>query len=443
MEDLKGLWHLFACAFLFYYANCIVIPSITDVTMEALCPGEDRCSLAIYLTGFTQAITGLGTFLVTPVIGNLSDKYGRKTMLTLPMTVGIIPLVILAFGRRRPFFYAYYCIKMFTGMFCEGTMLCLTHAYVADKTCERRRISAFGVLSGISTAGFVTATLTARFVPTFLTFQISAAVAISAMLYMRFFLAETDGGASLAADESSRPLCSPSPPSDSESPAKLPILGKVSSLLDMVSLFKSSLILSRAAVVAFIESLGSSGFQASILYFLKAQFRFSKDQYADLLLISGVAGASSQLLLMPTLASAIGEEILLSVGLLASSANVLLTSIAWASWVPYFSSTFVVLSVFLHPCLRTIVSKRVGPNDQGLAQGGITGISSIASIISPMFFTPLTALFLSESAPFDFRGFSLMCSGFAQLTAFFLSATMISAIRLSKQNFSNGETTAV
>ncbi|KAI0520473.1 hypothetical protein KFK09_007949 [Dendrobium nobile] len=442
MEDLKGLWHLLVCAFLFYFANCIVIPSITDVTMEALCPGEDRCSLAIYLTGLTQAITGLGTFLVTPVIGNLSDKYGRKTMLTLPMTVCIIPLVILAFGRGRPFVYAYYGIKMLTGMFCDGTMLCLTHAYVADKTCERRRISAFGVLSGICTAGFVSATLTARFVPTFLTFKISAAVAISAMLYLRFFLAETDGGASLA-EESCRPLCSPSPPSDSESPAKLPILGKVSSLLDMVSLFRSSLILSRAAVVAFIDSFGSSGLQASILYFLKAQFRFSKDQFADLMLISGVAGAISQLLLMPTLAPAIGEEILLSVGLFASFANVLLTSIAWSSWVPYFASTFVVLSVFLHPCLRTIVSKRVGPNDQGLAQGSITGISSIASIISPMLFTPLTALFLSESAPFDFKGFSLMCCGFAQLTAFFLSATMISAIRSSKQNFSNGETTAV
>ncbi|XP_020595190.1 hippocampus abundant transcript 1 protein-like isoform X2 [Phalaenopsis equestris] len=340
MEDLKGLGHLFACAFLYTFATCTVIPSITDVTMEALCPGEDRCSLAIYLTGFTQAITGLGTFLVTPVIGNLSDKYGRKTMLTLPMTVGIIPLVILAFGRTRPFFYVYYFIKMFTGMFSEGTMQCLTHAYVADKTCEGRRISAFGVLSGISAAGFVSATLAARFIPSFLTFQVAAAVAISAMLYMRFFLAETDGGASLA-DESCRLLCSSSPPSDADSPAKLPILGKASSLLDMLSLFRSSFILSRAAVVAFIDSLGSSGFQASIMYFLKAQFKFSKDQYADLMLISGVAGAISQLFLMPVLAPAIGEEILLSVGLLASCANVLLTSIAWSSWVLTINSIFI------------------------------------------------------------------------------------------------------
>ncbi|KAK8963139.1 hypothetical protein KSP40_PGU001181 [Platanthera guangdongensis] len=439
MKDLQGLGHLFACAFLTSFAGSIVIPAITDVTMEALCPGENQCSLAIYLTGFTQAMTGLGTFLVTPFVGNLSDKYGRKTLLTLPMTVGILPLVILAFGRTSSYFYWYYFFKMFTGMFCDGSLQCLTLAYVADKTCEERRISAFGVLSGISAAGFVSAILIARFLPTSATFQVSAAVAVIAAIYMRIFLAETDGGATLA-DQSHRPLFSPYPPSDVESPAKLPSLGNGFSPVVMFSLFRSSMILSRAAIVAFIDSLGSSGVQASMLYYLKAQFQFSKDQYADLMLIVGVAGAISQLLLMPAIAPIFGEEMLLSAGLLATCANVFLTSFAWSSWVPYFSSTFVVFSVFGQPCLRTIVSKTVGPNDQGLAQGGITGISSIASIISPLLFSPLTALFLSENAPFDFRGFSLMCGGFAHLIAFALSFTLCSAGGSLRRKFSAGET---
>ncbi|KAK8963138.1 hypothetical protein KSP40_PGU001180 [Platanthera guangdongensis] len=106
----------------------------------------------------------------------------------------------------------------------------LAHAFTprtvlngADKTCEERRISAFGVLSGISAAGFVSAILIARFLPTSATFQVSAAVAVIAAIYMRIFLAETDGGATLA-DQSHRPLFSPYPPSDVESPAKLPSL---------------------------------------------------------------------------------------------------------------------------------------------------------------------------------------------------------------------------
>ena len=37
-------------------------------------------------------VTGLGALVVTPVVGNLSDRYGRKALLTLPVTVAILPL---------------------------------------------------------------------------------------------------------------------------------------------------------------------------------------------------------------------------------------------------------------------------------------------------------------------------------------------------------------
>ncbi|KAJ0678112.1 hypothetical protein HanOQP8_Chr00c646g0846581 [Helianthus annuus] len=53
----SGLGHLFMTVFVFNFANFMVVPAITDVTMTALCPGEDECSLAIYLTGATQAVT--------------------------------------------------------------------------------------------------------------------------------------------------------------------------------------------------------------------------------------------------------------------------------------------------------------------------------------------------------------------------------------------------
>ncbi|KAJ4851547.1 hypothetical protein Tsubulata_019462, partial [Turnera subulata] len=92
MENLKELSHLFVTVFLSSFALVIVVPGITDVTMLALCPGQVECSLAIYLTGLQQAIIGLGTVIAMPVIGNLSDQYGRKALLTLPMTISIIPM---------------------------------------------------------------------------------------------------------------------------------------------------------------------------------------------------------------------------------------------------------------------------------------------------------------------------------------------------------------
>jgi hypothetical protein len=57
MKDFAGLGHLFVVSFLFYFSSFMVIPAITDVTMEAVCPGRDECSVAIYLSGFQNAVS--------------------------------------------------------------------------------------------------------------------------------------------------------------------------------------------------------------------------------------------------------------------------------------------------------------------------------------------------------------------------------------------------
>ncbi|KAF7079736.1 hypothetical protein CFC21_083934, partial [Triticum aestivum] len=147
-------------------------------------------------------------------------------------------------------------------------------------------------------------------------------------------------------------------------------------------------------------------------YYLKAQFGYSKDEFANLMLIAGAAGMISQLTVMPIFAPIVGEEMLLIVGLLGGCTHVFLYGIAWSYWVPYFAAAFIILSAFVHPSIRTNVSKSVGSNEQGIAQGCISGISSFASILAPLVFTPLTAWFLSETTPFNFKGFSIMVAGF-------------------------------
>lgn len=427
MKELAAaeLGHLLVFAFLFCVGAFMAAPVITDVTMAALCPGQDQCSLAIYLTGLQQAVTALGALVVTPVVGNLSDRYGRKALLALPATVSIVPLAILAFNQAKAYFYAYYVAKMLTSMVSEGTMMCLSLAYVADKVPEAGRGAAFGVFSGVCTAGFVAGTIAARFLSVSSTFQVATLAAVAAAVYMRAFVRETVGGASLLRDEeaSRRLLCAPSSSADEASP-RLPPLRKAPSLPEMAALLTSSSTFKRAAVVTFFHALGETGLQTALLYFLKAQFHYTKNQYANLLLIIGVTGSFSQLTVMPLVAPKLGEQRLLIVALLGSCVHGFLYSIAWSFWVPYLAASCVILSILVGPCIRSIVSKKVGPSEQGMVQGCITGISSTASVISPLVFTPLTAWFLSENAPFNFKGFSLACAGFATLVALTLSINM-------------------
>ncbi|EAY87003.1 hypothetical protein OsI_08398 [Oryza sativa Indica Group] len=433
MKDLAVLGHLFVAAFMFHFASYMVIPAITDVTMDAVCPGRDECSVAIYLSGFQSAITGMGALVVTPIVGNLSDKYGRKALMTLPVTVAILPLFILACNRSKVYFYVYYVVKVLAGIFCEGSMHCLLLAYVADQVGARRRAAAFGLLSGVSAAGFVSGTLTARFLQTSTTFQVAAAVAAATAIYLRAVVPDS-GGANSFVDEACDPFlqgssCSAATSSSSSSDEEIsprlpPHKGGVPSLSDMVSLLTGSLTLSGAAIVTFFYSLGEHGLQTALLYYLKAQFGYSKDEFANLLLIAGAAGMLSQLTVMPVLARFVGEDILLIIGLLGGCTHVFLYGIAWSYWVPYLSAVFIILSAFVHPSIRTNVSKSVGSNEQGIAQGCISGISSFASILAPLIFTPLTAWVLSETAPFKFKGFSIMCAGFCTLIAFIISMRM-------------------
>ncbi|XP_059633256.1 uncharacterized protein LOC132276028 [Cornus florida] len=436
MEKMLGLSHLFMTFFLHSFAALMVIPAITDVTMSALCPGQDECSLAIYLTGIQHAVTGLGTLIMMPLVGNLSDIYGRKTMLIIPMILTIIPLVILAYSRTKNFFYAYYVLKTLTAMICEGSVHCLSLAYVADNVPENRRASAFGILSGIGSCAFVCGNLSTRFLSTSSTFQVAASVAVIAAVYMKILLPESliDDAVStgkIPKEEMSVSLL------DKKSPNKFQIFKTLPSLSDAISLLRSSLTFSQAAIVAFFLTVADVGLYGSLMYYLKARFHFNKDQFADLMVIHGVAGTISQLLLMPMLTPIVGEEKLLSTGLLFCCAHMFLYSIAWSSWVPYVAAMSSILIVFASPCLRSIVSKQVGPNEQGKAQGGISGICSFANIVSPLAFSPLTALFLSDSAPFQFPGFSLMCAGFVAMIAFIQSVMIRAGPSISNYKVSN------
>lgn len=416
----QGLRHLFMTVFLHGFSAFIVVPVITDVSMAALCPGKEECSLAIYLSGFQQAITGVGSLMMMPLVGSLSDKHGRKSLLTLPMALNILPLAILAYSRETSVFYIYYVLKTFTSIFCEGSVFCLALAYVADNVSENQRASAFGILTGIGSCAFVCANCCARFLSTTATFQVATTVAIFSTVYMRIFLPDSIRDNSLvtsivSTEKLSYVLLEDYPGHRNQ------ISRTVRSVREMASLMRSSVPLFQVAMVSFFSSLSEAGLHASSMYYLKAKFQFNKDQFADLMIIFGIAGSVSQLLFMPILIPALKEEKLLSIGLFFGCVHMFLLGMAWSAWVPYMAAMFSLVSIFHQSCMRSIVSKQVTSYEQGKAQGIISSICSLANVISPLAFSPLTGWFLSERAPFHFPGFSLMCAGFTMTIAFILS----------------------
>ncbi|KAK6784421.1 hypothetical protein RDI58_017876 [Solanum bulbocastanum] len=380
----------------------VATPAMPDVTMTLLCPAQDECSLAIYLSGFQQAIIGIGLVVMMPIIGNLSDVYGRKGLLTVPVTLSVIPPVILAYRRTKKFYYFYYVLRTLTGMICDGGIQCVALAYVADHMSQAKRASAIGILAGVGSAAFVCGTLADHFLSTSQIFLVATIAAV----YMQIFLEDTTRIKEYSIEE--QPILRNNEMEntelDCETTKNIKVFKKVPSLKDIICFLRKSPTFPLAASVAFLNSLAEGGEQAPFQYFLKAQFHFKKDNFADVMLIANICSATSQLLLMPMLAPLIGEEVLLCLGLIAGFTNLLIDSVARKVWIPYTAALLPIFTSLVKPSIQSIVSKQIGPSEQGIAQGCISSISSIAIILSPFIYCPLTALFLSEKPPFRYPG---------------------------------------
>ncbi|KAL7156370.1 hypothetical protein ABFS83_02G004800 [Erythranthe nasuta] len=419
MEELGRLSHLYVTVFLSYFSLYLVNPAIPDVTVQAVCGGgKEECSLAIYLTGFTQAITGLGAVVMMPMIGNLSDVYGRKNLMTIPMTLAIIPLVIMAWNRTTNFYYAYYASKTLTDIVADGGILCLSLGYLADCVAEGKRVAVFSVLSGVICGANVCGSLAARLLSTPHIFQVAAVVSIVAAIYMRVFLKDPVREKNDMLLE--QPILNPGT-ENSKLPENISFIHQIPSPKDVFILFRSSNKFALAASVSFFTSLAEAGGAAFLMYFLKARFHFNKDQFAVVLLITNLGATLTNAIFMPILGPIVGEETLLCVALFNGFLNMLFDSIAWSAWVPYASASLGMFFTLSSPCIRSIVSKEVKSSEQGIAQGCILGITSFANVVSPLIFSPLSALFLSERAPFNFPGFCVLCIGFAYVVGLILS----------------------
>ncbi|XP_047308542.1 quinolone resistance protein NorA-like [Impatiens glandulifera] len=149
------------------------------------------------------------------------------------------------------------------------------------------------------------------------------------------------------------------------------------------------------------------------------------------MIILGISGIMSQMILMPTLIPYFGEYKLLSFSLFAGFLSMLIDSITWAQWVPYIVSMFSIFHIMETPCLRSIVSKQFGRDEQGMAQGCISSITSFANIISPLIFSPLTDLFLSDKAPFYYPGFNFLCMAIGMVIISYIISFLSSCVHLN------------
>ncbi|CAI9091326.1 OLC1v1026330C1 [Oldenlandia corymbosa var. corymbosa] len=406
-RELVLMMHILLPLCVHWIAEEMTHSVLVDVTTTALCSGKSTCPEAIYINGLQQTIVGIFKMVVLPVLGQLSDDYGRKPLLLLTISTTIAPFTLLAINKSKPFVYAYYVLRTISFIISQGSIFCISAAYVADVLDDDKKTAGFSWMMGLFSASHVLGNVIARFLPGNYIFEVSIALLIFSPAYIILFLTET---------------VTPAPKANQ----RLPLLRKVlkivqqryDSMKKAATVVMDSPTLKCITLVLFFYELGMSSIDTTLLYYLKAVFGFNKNQFSEILIVVGIGSIFSQLLVLPIISRFVGEKVVLCAALLSSTIYALLYGLAWAPWVPYLSAAFGVVNILVKPCTYAIISKASSSTDQGKTQGFIAGIQSISSLLSPLAMTPLTNLFLSKDAPFKCKGFSFVCASFSVAISF-------------------------
>ncbi|XP_050281757.1 uncharacterized protein LOC126722657 [Quercus robur] len=404
MEGMKLMFHLLLPLCVHWIAEEMTVSVLVDVITNALCPGESTCTQAIYLNGFKQTLVGIFKMVVLPLLGQLADEHGRKPLLLLTISTSIFPFAILAWNQSTGFVCAYYVLRIISFILSQGSIFCIAIAYTADVVEENKRAAAFSWITGLCAASHVLGNLLALFLPEKYIFPVSIALLIFCPVYMQLFLVET---VKLAPKRDQDSACL-------TTPIKI-IQKRYKSMKDAATIVMSSPTLRGISLVSFFFELGKSGINFVLMYYLKAVFGFDKNEFSEILMLVGFGSIISQMLVLPLINPLVGEKVILCIGILASIAYALFNGLAWAPWVPFMAATFKVVVVLVRPATYAIISRASSSNDQGKAQGFVAGVESLSSLLSPLVMSPLTSWFLSSSAPFNCKGFSIICASICMM----------------------------
>lgn len=351
--------------------------------------------LSDFQNGLLFSIFSVCQFIATPVIGRLSDRYGRRPL-----------LVISIFGTAASFFlmaFAPSAIFLFLARALDGITagnIPVASAVISDTTAPKDRAKGFGIIGASFGFGFIfgpaISALTVGFgenVP----FIIAGAVSLIAAVLTYVFLPETNIHKGLVGR------------------------GK---LFDFAHLARALLDknVGSTLLITFIYSLGYSLFIYAYQPMSVRVLHMSASQIALNFTIFGIVGLVSQALIIPRVTRYFGDTVTLRNALF----------LAVCTFLSFFFTTslvvFIIVSIlhalvngFVNPVIQALLSKEVEEHSQGSIQGINASYMSIGMIVGPILGGALASVYI----PLPF-----LAGAFAVLMCFFLSIQILAKRRV-------------
>ena len=368
----------------------IIIPVLPELVKQFV---GGSTTLAGRYVGVIGATYALMQFLCAPIMGALSDRFGRRPILLASLFGLGVDFLVQGLAPNVGWLFLG---RLVAGMM--GASFTTANAYIADVSTPEYRARNFGLAGVMFGLGFIFGPALGGLLGGIhlrLPFFVSAGLALVNWLYGFFVLPE-----SLPPEKRS-----------SFTLAKANPLGTFQRL-------RVYPIVAGLAVAFVCMSLAQRGLEN--VWVLYTSFRYEWDEQTNGLTLGlvGLMAALVQGLLVRPVIKRLGERRVVMMGLGVSSAAFLGYGLASQGWMIPCIIVFGSLGGVTGPAIQSIVAGAVDPSDQGKIQGALTSLMSLTNIVAPLFFTAgLFSYFTSDQAEFQLPGAPFLAGSALLLTA--------------------------
>ena len=354
----------------------IIIPVIPGL-IEELIQGDisEAAKVGGWIT-FAYAIT---QFVFAPLIGNLSDQYGRRPIILISLLGFTLDYILLALAPSITWLFIGRIIAGIT-----GASITTASAYIADISTIENRAKNFGMIGAAFGLGFIIGPVIGGLLGQYgarVPFYAAAALCFLNFLYGYFILPE-------------------SLPKEKRSVLNLKKANPIGSFLHLKKYPK----LIGLASSMFLLYVASHAIQSNWSFFTMYKFNWDEKMVGISLGVIGLFVALVQGVLIRWVNPWLGNEKSIYAGFFLYSLGMLLFTFANQSWMMFIFLIPYCLGGIAGPALQAVISIQVPETEQGKIQGTLTSLMSASAIVGPPLMTGIFYYFTKEQTPFEFAG---------------------------------------
>lgn len=356
--------------------------------------------------GWLLSLFGLMQFFFSPILGTLSDRYGRRPILLLSLLFSGLDYIILAIA---PTLIWLYIGRILSGI--TSASFTTASAYIADVSPPEKRSQNFGLIGAAFGIGFILGPALGGLLGGWgprVPFWAAAGLSFANLVYGALILPES------LKPENRRPFSL----RESNPLGALKVLGKYPIVWGLAG----SLIASNLAG----QSLNSTW-----VLFTTARFGWGVRENGISLAVFGAVSLIYQVGLARILLPRLGERRIIIIGLAVGVVEYIAFALATQGWMIYVIPFISGISFLSGQAMQGILSQQVGEDEQGTLQGALASLVSLTGIVGPVMATSLFAYFTRPTAPVQFPGAAFLLASFLTLMALVLALRALTRHRKS------------